>query len=151
MRALCLLALFVGNANAQNLVFTTKVHLACPVHMSAIAQTKDVGFDSVLIRNESKKTIDTVHLNVSLTTESGEEIVEKASFLVMLGPGQNKRVSVGMGHVTELTNKAHTSRWPVVQATLFVASADFADGTLWSGEEPYINDPVTPLTAPRPK
>ncbi len=103
-----------------------------------------------MLRNESKKTIDTVQLNVSLTTESGEEIVEKASFLVMLAPGQSKRVSVGLGHVPELTNKAHLSHWRVVQATLFVASADFTDATTWSGDEPYINDPVTPITAPRP-
>jgi hypothetical protein len=154
MRTLCLLALFIGNASAQNLVFTTKVHLACPVHMSAIAQTKDVGFDSVLFRNESKKTIDTVQLNVSLTTESGEEIVEKATFLLMLTPGQSRRVSVGLGHVPELTNKAHLSHWRVVQATLFVASADFTDGTQWDGAEPYINDPVMrlpPTTVPRPK
>ncbi len=151
MRTLCLLALFIGNASAQNLVFTTRVHLACPVHMSAIAQTKDLGFDSVLIRNESKKAIDTVHMNVSLTTESGEEIVEKASFLVMLAPGQSKRVNVSLGHVPELTNKAHLSHWRVVQATLFVVSADFTDGTQWDGAEPYINDPITPTTAPRPK
>ena len=141
MRLLWLLALFIGNVSAQNLVFTTRVHLACPVLMSAVAQTKDLGFDSVLIRNESKKTIDMVHLSVSLTTESGEEIVEKASFLVMLAPGQSKRMSVGMGHVPELTQKAHSSHWPVVHATLFVTSADFTDGTLWSGDEPYINDP----------
>jgi hypothetical protein len=146
MRTLCLLALlFAGNANAQSLVFTTRVHLACPVQMSAIAQTKDIGFDSVLSRNESKKAIDVVHLNVALTSESGEEIVEKGSFLVMLAPGQSKRVNIGMGRVQELTNKAHLSRRPVVQATLFVASADFADGTRWSGDEPSINDPIRPL------
>jgi hypothetical protein len=139
-----MLALLIGNANAQNLVFSTKVHLACPVGMSVIAHTKDVGFDSVLIRNESKKTIDTVHLSVSLTTESGEEIAERASFLVMLAPGQSKRVNVGLGHVPELTSKAHSSHWPVVHATLFVASADFSDGTSWSGDEPYINDPARP-------
>src|ERR1700730_11267554 len=111
MRTLCLLALFgvMGNANAQSLVFTTRVHVACPVHMSAIAQTKDLGFDSVLLRNESRKTIDTVHLNVSLVSKLGEEIVEKASFVVMLAPGQSKRVNVGMGRVPELTNKAHSS------------------------------------------
>jgi hypothetical protein len=155
MRTLCLLALFIANATGQNLVFSTRVHLACPVQMSAIAQTKDVGFDSVVVKNESKKTIDTVTLNVSLTTESGEEIVEKASFLVMLAPGQSKRVSVGMGRVPELTHKAHSSHWPVVQATLFVASADFTDGTRWSGDEPSINDPIRPLRPPngepRPK
>ena len=74
--------------------------------MSAIAQTRDVGFDSLLLRNESKKTIDTIHLSVSLITESGEEVVEKASFLVMLGPARSKRVNIGMGHVPELNNKA---------------------------------------------
>ena len=147
MRMLCLLALFgaIGEASAQSLVFTTRVHVACPVLMSAIAQTKDIGFESVVIRNESKKTIDTVHLNVSLISESGEEIVEKASFLVMLAPGQSKRVSVGMGHVPDLTHKTHSSHWPVVQVVLFVGSADFTDGTRWNGDEPYINDPIRPL------
>jgi hypothetical protein len=112
--------------------------------MSAIAQTKDLGFQSVLLHNDSKKTIDTVYLNVSLATESGEEIVEKASFLVMLAPGESKRVNVGMGRVAELTNKAHASRRPVVQAILFVQAVDFADGVSWSGDEPFINDPVRP-------
>ena len=149
MRALCFFALFIGTANAQSLVFTTRVHVACPVLMSAIAKTKDIGFESVVIRNESKKTIDTVHLNVSLISESGEETVEKASFLVTLAPGQSKRVSVGMGHVSELTRKAHSSHWPVVQAVLFVASADFTDGTGWSGDEPSINDPVDVPVRPK--
>jgi hypothetical protein len=152
MRTLCLFALLIGNAGAQNLVFTTKVHLACPVSMSAIAKTKDVGFYSLVLRNDSKKTIDTVHLSLGLITESGEEIVEQGSFLVMLTPGQDKRVRVGMGRVEELTNKARASRWPVVHAVLFVASADFSDGTQWSGDEPAINDPVgVHETRPVPK
>jgi hypothetical protein len=144
MRTLCLIALTVTSASAQSLVFTTRVHLACPVQMSAIAQTKDLGFQSVVFHNDSKKTIDTVYLNVSLATESGEEIVEKASFLVMLAPGESKRVNVGMGRVPELTNKAHASRRTVVQAILFVQAVDFADGVSWSGDEPFINDPITP-------
>jgi hypothetical protein len=155
MRALCLLVIFGVTASAQNLVFTTRVHLACPVQMSAIAQTKDIGFDSAVLRNESKKTIEAVHLNVALHLESGEEIVEKASILVNLAPGESKRVSVGLGRVQELTNKARNSRRPMVQAILFVQSADFADGTLWSGDEPAINDPVRQvpptLRGPPPK
>jgi hypothetical protein len=144
MRALCLLALFGAVGGAQSLVFTTRVHLACPVLMSAIAQTKDVGFDSVVVRNESKKTIDTIHLSVAMYSESGEDIVERASFIVMLGPGEAKRINVGLGRVQELTAKIKNSRRPVVQAILFVQSADFTDGTLWSGDEPTINDPVRP-------
>src|SRR5271167_936988 len=144
MRAFCLLAIFGVTASAQSLVFTTRVHLACPIQMSAIAQTKDIGFDSAVFRNESKKAIEVIHLNVSLHTESGEEIVEKASLLVNLAPGESKRVSIGLGRVQELAAKAHNSRRPVVQAILFVQSADFADGTLWSGDEPAINDPVRP-------
>jgi hypothetical protein len=145
MRALCFLGLFAISVSAQSLVFTTRVHLACPVQMSAIAQTKDLGFQSVLFHNDSKKTIDTVHLNVSLATESGEEVVEKASFLVMLAPGETKRVNVGMGRVTELSNKAHVSHRPVVQAILFVQAVDFADGVSWSGDEPAIDVPIRPL------
>jgi len=152
MRALCILALLgaIGYAGEQSLVFTTRVHLACPVQMSSIAQTKDIGFDSVVFRNESKKAIDVIHLNLGLISESGEEIVEKASVLVMLAPGQSKRMNVGMGRVQELTNKAHLSRRQVVQATLFVASVDFMDGTRWSGDEPSINDPLKPNDQVKP-
>lgn len=144
MRALCLLAFLGATISAQSLVFTTRVHLTCPVQMSAIAQTKDIAFESAVVRNESKKTIEVIHLNVSLHSEAGEEIVEKASFLVNLAPGESKRISVGLGRVPELTARAHNSRRPVVEAILFVQSADFADGTLWSGDEPSINDPVRP-------
>lgn len=142
MRPLCLLALVAASASAQNLVFTTRVHLDCPVQMSAIAQTKDAGFDSAMLRNESKKTVDTVTLYVALISESGEEIVEKASVLVMLGAGQGKRVNLGLGHVQDLSNKARNSHRRVVQATLFVESVEFADGSQWSADEPAINDPV---------
>ena len=148
MGALCLIAMVVASANAQSLVFTTRVHVACPVQMSAIAQTKDLGFHSVVFHNDSKKPIDTVHLSVSLWLDSGEEIVENASFLVMLAPGESKRVNVGMGRVAELTNKARTSHRPV-QVILFVHAADFEDGTSWSGDEPYIDVPTE--RSPRPK
>ena len=66
----------------------------------------------MLLHNDSKKAIDTVHLNVGLSLESGEESVEKASFLVMLAPGESKRVNVGLGRIAELTNKAHSSQLP---------------------------------------
>jgi len=153
MRTLCLLALAAVSASAQSLVFTTRVHLTCPIQMSAIAQTKDLGFQSVLLHNDSKKAIDTVHLNVSLSLESGEESVEKASFLVMLAPGESKRVNVGMGRVPELTNKARASHRPTVHVILFAQAVDFADGTSWNGDDPPINDPAIPLrsTPIRPK
>lgn len=147
MRALCLFVLAAVSASAQSLVFTTRVHVACPVLMSAIAQTKDVGFYSVVFHNDSKKAIDTVHVSVSLWLESGEEIVEKASFLVMLAPGESKRVNVGLGRVAELTNKIRSSHRPVVQAILFVHTVDFEDGTTWSGDEPYIDIPAQPRGA----
>jgi hypothetical protein len=148
MRALCLIAMMATSASAQNLVFTTRVHVACPVQMSAIAQTKDLGFQSVVFHNDTRKPIDTVHLSVSLWLESGEEIVENASFLVMLAPGESKRVTVGMGRVAELTNKARASHRPV-QVILFVHAADFTDGESWSGDEPYIDIPTE--RSPRPK
>ena len=86
MRALCLIAMMATSASAQNLVFTTRVHVACPVQMSAIAQTKDLGFQSVVFHNDTRKPIDTVHLSVSLWLESGEEInvdIEKGKTLII--------------------------------------------------------------------
>ena len=153
MRTLCLLALAAVSGSAQSLVFTTRVHLTCPIQMSAIAQTKDLGFQSVLLHNDSKKAIDTVHLNVGLSLESGEESVEKASFLVMLAPGESKRVNVGLGRVAELTNKARSSHRPTVNVILFAQAVDFTDGTSWNGDDRPINDPAMPLrdTPIRPK
>ncbi len=69
--------------------------------------------------------------------------MEGADFVVRLAPGERKRVSVGMGRVSELVAKAKAERRRVARAILVVASARYADGSEWSGDDPVIYAPVT--------
>src|SRR5579862_1824600 len=105
---LCILPIGVarGVDAQQHVVFTTRTHPDCPVLMSSISQTKEAGFQSVSFRNDSGKSIDVLNLEVSFTSGSGEEVVERASFFATLAPGQTKRLEVYLGKVLELNERA---------------------------------------------
>jgi hypothetical protein len=149
VKALIAIFALVGSAQAQNLAFTSRTHPTCPVEVSALSGSRDAGFQSALLRNETHYFVDSVRINVSFSTTSGEEIVETADFAVQLAAGQGKRVNLGLGKIRELTERGRFSQDKIIRIVLFIESARFSDGTEWRGDEPLVYDPLEPPGANR--
>src|ERR1700680_2080949 len=82
------LFLSLSCAHGQDLIFTTRTTLDCPVRVLAISKSKDVGFHFATFQSSSKKTIELLRLKVSVSFEPGEEeVVDGADFFVSLAPG----------------------------------------------------------------
>ncbi len=66
----CLVALLgsTGDARAQNLMFTIRTQLNAPVMITAPSASKLTGFDIVTLHNESRKTVESVRLEVKSTS-----------------------------------------------------------------------------------
>ena len=63
-----LIVLATAAAHAQHLAFTTVTHLSCPVWIEAPLESKDYGFQSVKLRNDSDRTLQKVYLTVTFFT-----------------------------------------------------------------------------------
>jgi hypothetical protein len=152
VNAVAALVVLLAGAQAQNLAFTSRTHPACPVEVSAISGSRDAGFQSAMLRNETHDAVESVRINVSFSTTSGEEIVETADFAVQLAAGQSKRINLGLGKIRELTERARFSSDRIIRIVLFIESARFSDGNEWRGDEQLVYDPLeTPSQLPIPR
>jgi hypothetical protein len=145
--AVIALLLGTGSATAERVLFTTRTAWASPVVVSGPLASKEFGFQSVLLHNISSKTVEALDFKVVLITAApagGEaEEVDGGRIHVRLEPGQSRRIDVYLGQVRALEQKAHSLRLNAALTVLSVASADFADGTRWDGE-----DAPAPVDAP---
>jgi hypothetical protein len=153
MRRTFLAVLLFGTlAQAQQVVFTMLTSPTCPVMAMAPEQSKDFGFQSVLFRNDSHKSIQAVYLTVTFyTTKSRErepeEVVDSSHIYIELGPGEEKRLDVFLGKIQALKQKLKSSGQQVAWAKLFVDSAEFSDGSRWSMNDAPKEPADTPVNA----
>lgn len=143
-----LIALLLGAAwaDTERVVFTTRTPWESPVLISDPVTSKEFGFQSVTLRNTSSKSIAALDLKVVLLPPEtvGEEIeVDGGRVRVPLEAGQSKKIDVYLGQIKALEQKARSLRLDAAVTVLSVASADFADGTRWNGDEA-----VSPIDAP---
>jgi hypothetical protein len=132
-------------AHAERLVFTMLTSPSCPVLASAPEQSKDFGFQSVLFRNDSDKSIQTLYLTVTFYTAKSrdrEEVVDSAHLYIALEPGEQKRMDVFLGRIQALTQKVKSVGQSVAWVKLFVDSAEYSDGTRWDGNQPSEGTPL---------
>ena len=127
--------LFAGTlAHAERLVFTMLTWPTCPVLASAAEQSKDFGFQSVLFRNDSEKSIHALYLTVTFYTAKSrerEEAVDSGHVYIELEPGEEKRLDVFLARTEALNQKAKSAGQDVAWVKLFIDSAEFADGSRW--------------------
>jgi len=131
------------SASAQQIVFTSRTPLDCPLTIGTIENSKDTGFQFVTLRNDSRQPLLAGTLSVSLLSDSGEETVETAAFLLDLQPGESKRVELGMGKIRDITEKIHAAQSRTARAILFVDSIDYSDGERWVVGQPPNRKDVT--------
>ena len=131
-------------ASAQHLVFTMRTHPACPVLISSVVSSKDFGFQSLSVLDDSGRGVASVRLTVVLSTGLDEEVVDVGRAFVDLEPGERKAVNVFLGQRQALIGRAKELHLSVARAIVFVDSVEFADGTRWAPEEPVVEIPVQP-------
>lgn len=134
-------------AQAQQIAFTLRGHLIqCPVIVSSFTQSKQFGFDSIVLRNESDQSIEAVRFQVVFRTDTGDEPVDGRRIVVRLGPRDSKRLSIGLGQVTALTQRAKSAHQAAGLAILSVESVELPDGSvLWRDSGPVEGDlPLLP-------
>jgi hypothetical protein len=147
----CLTALLLVLTSAtlwgQQIAFTLRGRLIqCPVTVSSFTQSKEFGFDSIVLRNESAQPIEAVRFQVVFRTETGDEPVDGARVVIRLEPKDSKRLSIGLGQVTALTQKAKSAHQAAGLAILSVESVELPDGSvLWRDSGPVEGDlPLLP-------
>jgi len=140
--ALCLAA---SLAQAGQLVFTTVTPGSCPVWISAPERSKDFGFQSLAVLNDSDKPIQSVHLKVTFSTgEPREEVVDSGHVYLDLDPGQQKRLDVFLGRIEALNQKLKSLRRQIAWVKITVESAEFVDGSRWDPDAPSNGIPLLP-------
>jgi len=136
-------------AQAEHLVFTTVVPGSCPIWISAPEKSKDFGFQSLEFLNDSNKSLQSLRLKVTFTTEAREpeEVVDGSYVYTDLEPGQQKRLDVFLGRISALSQKLKSVKREIAWVKITVEAVEFADGSRWEPGALVIDDPVDP---PRP-
>ena len=143
LRILLALGLTGSIAQAGQLVFTTVTPGSCPVWISAPERSKDFGFQSLAVLNDSDKPIQSVHLKVTFSTGAPqEEVVDGGHVYLDLEPGQEKRLDVFLGRIEALNQKLKSVRRELAWVKITVESAEFADGSRWDPDAPSNGIPV---------
>jgi hypothetical protein len=142
--ALCFTAAL---AHAEHLVFTTVTNASCPVWISAPEQSKDFGFQSLAVLNDSDNSLESLHLKVTFSTgrqDQLEEIVDSGHVYVALEPGEQKRLDVFLGRIEALTQKLKSMKQEIAWVKITVESAEFKDGSRWDPASQTLDLPVQP-------
>jgi hypothetical protein len=142
-RALVPLVFAATAAYAQQLVFTTVTPGTSPVWISAPERSKDFGFQSLEILNDSDNAISSVHLKVTFSAgDSLEELIDTGHIYVSLEPGERKRPDVFLGRIDALNQKLRSMGQPVAWVKVTVESVEFVDGSRWDVDAPRVIEGV---------
>ncbi len=120
-----------GPALCQQVAFTTRNLVDCPVEISSFAESKVYGFDSVVLRNDGDRAMTAVYLQVTFRNGRDDEVVEDRRVDVEIEPQGSKRAIAGLGHIEGLRLKTKSAREQKALAILSVKQVEFVDGTGW--------------------
>jgi hypothetical protein len=144
-----LLLFAVTAAQAQHLVFTTVTPGASPVWISSPERSKDFGFQSLEILNDSDEAVSAVYLKAMFSVEgSPEELADSGHVYVALDPGERKRLDVFLGRIEALSQMLRAARREVAWVKLTVESVEFADGSRWDANAPTVIEDPDSIRAP---
>jgi hypothetical protein len=128
-------------AFAQQVSFTTRSSIDCPIAVASFVESRVYGFESVLLRNDGDHAVTAVQLRITLRTDSGEEVVEDRRFAVALQPRDEKRMNGDLGHIQGLTQKVRSAHQEKALAILTVKQVEFEDGSSWQTGQPLEGAP----------
>lgn len=139
-------------ARGQQIAFTFRNLIDCPITISSFLETKAYGFESVVLRNDVDRPVTAVYLRVAMRTESGDEVVEDRRVDIFLEPHDTKRAMTGLGHVEGLRVKARSLHRERAIAILSVKLIEYDDRTSWQpagSVEGIPGEDSTPPPLPR--
>ncbi|HLK51743.1 MAG TPA: hypothetical protein VKT49_26560 [Bryobacteraceae bacterium] len=138
-------------AHGQHVVFTMLTPATCPVVISSVSSSRDFGFQSLMLLNDSAKSIDSIRFKVVLAA-SRDQVADGGHVFARLEPGDKKMVDVFLGRRPALVQLARELKLQVARAIVTVEAVDFADGTQWTGDPPIEDLPIRPLPVnPEPR
>jgi hypothetical protein len=123
-------------AHGQHLVFTMVTPASAPLMISAVSSSRDYGFQSLTLVNDSDKTIESVLFRVTINGE----VVDGGRVFAALEPGEIKSINVFLGRMTALIQRARELRVGVARAIVTVDSVDFSNGIQWTRDEQPVWD-----------
>ena len=142
------LGLFLSTlaAHGQHLVFTMVTPATAPLTISSVSSSRDYGFQSLTLLNNSDKTIESVLFRVTINGEP----VDGGRVFAALEPGEIKPVNVFLGRMTALVQRARELKLAVARAIVTADSVDFSDGVQWNRDEQAAQDiPARPTPVPQ--
>jgi len=137
-------------ANAQQLAFTSRNYVMSPVAILSTDSSKEYGFESVTLRNDSPKAIIGIRFQIVLRTDSDNEIADERHFTVNLEPHDTKRIDIGLAHIEGLRQQTRSRNRPSALAILTIEAVEFSDGGEWKQSEREQGTPIDPLV-PQPE
>jgi hypothetical protein len=132
-------------AYGQRVVFTMVTPGTSPVVIASVVSSHDYGFQSLMLLNDSEKTIESIRFRVTMK----DEVVDGGNIFAKLEPGDRKSVDVFLGRMSAMTQRARELKLEVARAIVTVESVDFSDGTQWSGDQPERDTPIGPRPIPK--
>lgn len=133
-------------AHGQHLVFTMVTPATAPLTISSVASSRDYGFQSLTLLNDSDKIIESVLFRVTINGE----LVDGGRVFAPLEPGETKTVNVFLGRMTALIQRARELKLEIARAIVTVDSVDFSDGVPWNADGPPVRDnPIRATPVPR--
>ena len=131
-------------AHGQHLVFTMVTPASCPIVISSVASSRDFGFQSLTLLNDSNKTIESIRFKVSFAA-ARDQVADGGHVFAKLEPGEKKSVDVFLGRRTALVQVARELKLDIARAIVTVEAVDYVDGTQWTGDPPIEDLPIRPL------
>ena len=144
------LVLASAAAQGQHLVFTMVTPATCPLVITSVSSSRDFGFQSLTILNDSDKTVESILFKVVLVSiPTREEAVDGGHIYAKIEPGDRKSVDVFLGRMQALTQRARELKMQVARAIVTVEAVDFSDGAQWTGDPPNVDIPIEPRPVPK--
>lgn len=136
---------------AQQIAFTSRNYVTSPLAILSSDSSKEYGFETVTLRNDSPKAIAGVRFEIVLRTDEGDEIADERHFTVNLDAHDAKRMAIGLADIRSLQQQAesHHQRWAL--AILTIEAVEFSDGGEWKQSEREQGAPIDPLLVPQPE
>lgn len=143
--------LFSGCAlvSGQQIAFTSRAHIQCPLIVTSTQESKTYGFESIMLQNDEATPVRAVRFKVTLKTGAGEEITDDRRIAVDMNAHDHKRLVVDLGHIEGLKQKTKSRQQESALAILTITSVEFQDGTLWDEPDPVLGTPTDAPMLPK--
>ena len=128
-----------GIAFTQQIAFSSRAVLQSPVVVISFQQSKEFGFDSVVLRNDGRDPVRAVHFRLTWRagTETDEELADERRIAVTLGPTVSKQVTIGLGDLEGLRQLVKSRKKTAATIILTIQAVEFEDGQEWRNTEQH--------------